>query len=102
MSTMSSGSDSEKITAHVESDLRDLGITFAMRKKGSIGRLRVCEEQLIWEDGGRGRKKGEKGTAISWEKLIDILKREATEKPKWTKGGKGMMGLQEFVWKDVT
>ena len=82
MSTSSTGSDSEKITAHVKSDLRELGITFAMTKKTSIGRLRVCEEQLIWEEGGRGHKKGENGKAISWNKLIDYLKREATEEPK--------------------
>ena len=82
MSISSPNSKSERITAHVQSDLRVLGITFAMKKKEtSAGRLRVCEEQLVWEEGGRGRKKGKNGKAISWSRLIAYLKEEATEKP---------------------
>ena len=73
--------DLEKMTAYVESDLRKVGISFVIGTRDSKKkvRLRVCEEQLLWERAGRGKSKGAKEKGISWAKLIEYLKENANE-----------------------
>ena len=72
--------DPEKMTAYLERDLQKAGISLAIRTKNSKKvRLRVCEEQLLWEPAGKGSPRGAKEKGISWAKLVEYLKENANE-----------------------